>query len=213
MINYHPEDDLLLKYSAGSLEEGWSLVVATHLSLCPLCREFVSVAEHIGGALIDSLVPESVSDSTLENVLMNLDDEEIHKEEETKLTTAVLPSPLRKYINGDLDDVKWDPIMRGVSQYILHTNDQTTARLLSIPANIQIPEHHHKGREMTLVLTGGFSDHTGDYIRGDLEDVEGSLTHSPTSNSSSGCICLVVTEAPVYFHNFIPRLLQPFIRI
>ena len=37
-IRHHLTDDLLLAYAAGSLNEGWSLAIATHLSLCPDCR-------------------------------------------------------------------------------------------------------------------------------------------------------------------------------
>ena len=35
---HHIADDLLLSYAAGSLAEGWSLAVATHLALCAECR-------------------------------------------------------------------------------------------------------------------------------------------------------------------------------
>ena len=37
-IQHHLPDDLLLTYAAANLAEAWSLVVATHLSLCPECR-------------------------------------------------------------------------------------------------------------------------------------------------------------------------------
>jgi putative transcriptional regulator len=32
MLNHHVSDELLLSYEAGSLAEGWSLAVATHLA-------------------------------------------------------------------------------------------------------------------------------------------------------------------------------------
>ena len=35
---YHLSDELLLSYSAGTLDEASSLLVATHLALCPHCR-------------------------------------------------------------------------------------------------------------------------------------------------------------------------------
>ena len=38
-IRHHLTDELLLAYAAGNLAESWSLAVASHLSLCPACRE------------------------------------------------------------------------------------------------------------------------------------------------------------------------------
>ena len=35
---HHPTDEFLLDYAAGALGEPKSLLVATHLSMCPACR-------------------------------------------------------------------------------------------------------------------------------------------------------------------------------
>lgn len=37
-VRHHIGDDLLLSYAAGTLDEASSLLVATHLALCPHCR-------------------------------------------------------------------------------------------------------------------------------------------------------------------------------
>ena len=39
--HHHPHDELLMEYAAGALDESHSLLVATHLSFCPVCRENV----------------------------------------------------------------------------------------------------------------------------------------------------------------------------
>ena len=49
-ITHHISDALLLEYAAGTLEEGWSLAVATHLALCPDCRKRLALMEAAGGA-------------------------------------------------------------------------------------------------------------------------------------------------------------------
>ena len=69
-INHHPSEDLLLAYAAGDLGEAWSLLIATHLALCPVCRGAVRDAEAIGGALIDELAPEELSRDALEKTLV-----------------------------------------------------------------------------------------------------------------------------------------------
>jgi putative transcriptional regulator len=56
-IQHHLSDDLLLDYAAGNLSEGWSLVVATHMALCPSCRRRLSAMEGAAGALLDKVEP------------------------------------------------------------------------------------------------------------------------------------------------------------
>ena len=66
---------------------------------------------------------------------------------------------------------------------------------------------------MTLVLAGAFSDATGDYRRGDLQEADDSLEHKPHAAPGDDCICLAVTDAPLRFKSVAARLLQPLIGI
>ena len=61
-----------------------------------------------------------------------------------------------------------------------------------------LPEHGHHGGELTLVLRGGFSDVTGRYGPGDVEDVDNEIEHRPVADPE-GCVCLVGSEGPVRF--------------
>jgi len=208
-----PEGDLLLGYSSGSIGEGWSLVIATHIALCPKCRDFVSSAELMGGALLDEIKPAPVTDMALDHVLMKLGKQESLKVPPKPSRSPIFPEPLRKYVGGDFDKIAWKSIGGGFLQCLLSTGDSSQVRLLSIPAGRRVPEHDHRGRELTLVLSGGFSDHTGTFVRGDLEDADEELTHSPIADSDENCICLAVTDAPLKFRSIVPQLVQPFIRI
>ncbi len=101
----------------------------------------------------------------------------------------------------------------GVRQAILPTAKGASVRLLHIPAGQAMPDHGHRGMELTLVLQGAFSDGTGRYGRGDL-DVETEKTqHTPVAEAGLPCICLSATDAPLRFTGFIPRMLQPLFRI
>ena len=66
IINYHPPEDLLFAYSAGDLAEAWSLMIATHVSLCSSCRHQMFDAEAIGGSLIENITPELLEHDTYE---------------------------------------------------------------------------------------------------------------------------------------------------
>jgi putative transcriptional regulator len=56
--------------------------------------------------------------------------------------------------------------------------------------------HGHAGAELTLVLSGAFSDASGAFRRGDLQDVDGETEHQPVGDKDEGCICLIAAEGP-----------------
>ena len=77
-IRFHLSDDLLLRYSAGTLDESSSLLVASHLALCPHCRARNAQPTHWADNMLDSLPEASVPPSMMESVLARVRcDEEI----------------------------------------------------------------------------------------------------------------------------------------
>jgi predicted ChrR family anti-sigma factor len=56
--------------------------------------------------------------------------------------------------------VKWRSLGTGAKQCVLHNEDGVSARLLYIPAGQAMPEHGHRGMELTLVLKGAYRDET-----------------------------------------------------
>ena len=61
-IRHHPDDDLLLARASGQLPAGTRLVLASHLELCPLCRERARTLDALGGILLDELEPVPMAD-------------------------------------------------------------------------------------------------------------------------------------------------------
>ena len=124
-----------------------------------------------------------------------------------------LPDPLSAYIGGGLSDVKWLPIGLGVRQAVLKTSHAATARLLYIPAGAAVPDHGHRGTELTLVLKGAFSDETARFAAGDVEVAGEDLHHKPVAEIGHDCICLAATDAPLRFNAWIPRVAQSIFRL
>ena len=217
MAEHHPGADLLLSYAAGTLGESWSLAIATHLALCPHCRDLLAVAEELGGTLLAEVEPIALAPGSWQQVASRLEGRaETPGPSPAKPTEDVpptFPQPLRDFIGSDARDVPWKRIGGGAYQFLIPTADDARARLLLIPAGKPVPRHGHRGRELTLVLSGCFSDHIGTFARGDLEDGDEDLVHQPLAGSAADCICLAVTEAPLRFTALIPRLVQPFIGI
>jgi putative transcriptional regulator len=210
-INHHLTPALLQAYSAGALPEAMSLAVATHLSMCDQCRALLASMDHVGGAVMESCAaaPETGS---LDAVMAR-----IKAAPSTPKPAApsdpVLPGPVLGYVGKSLSDVRWRSAGMGVKQAILCSSDQATARLLYIPAGVAVPDHGHRGLELTLVLQGAFSDETGQFARGDIEIASDDLEHMPVADPGADCICLAVTEGPLRFKSWLPRIAQPFLRI
>ena len=72
-LSHHPSEALLLDYALGSLAEGWSLAVAAHLSLCPMCRQQVAEMEALGGALMHDCPPAIAGDDLWQRVAARMD--------------------------------------------------------------------------------------------------------------------------------------------
>ena len=208
-IRHHLSDPLLIAYAAGNLPEAFGLVAATHISMCDDCRARLGAFEAVGGALVET---ESVALSAgcLEATLARLGAPDLPK---PLAKRSNLPAPLADYIGGDLAAIKWKPLGMGVRQAILPTGAGASARLLHIPAGQAVPDHGHRGTELTLVLRGAFRDATDRFGPGDLEIASEDLEHTPVAEAGEDCICLAATDAPLRFKALLPRLLQPLFRI
>ncbi|MGB0572819.1 MAG: ChrR family anti-sigma-E factor [Alphaproteobacteria bacterium] len=221
-IHHHPDDELLVAYAAGELDEAWSLLIATHTALCPACRSRVHAAESLGAALLEDAVPAAMSDDSLEKTLAiatDTDDAFDDAAVSARATVSpgdapVLPQPLRDYAGGDVDGLKWRRL--GSSAFhipLVARRGAPTARLFRIPAGTAVPEHGHNGLELTMVLAGSFVDADARFARGDVETADTDVEHQPVAEAGTDCICLVLTDAPLRFRGPIARLVQPFIGI
>lgn len=213
-IKHHLNDAVLMAYSAGTLPEAFNLVVAAHLSLCDTCRAQAESFDALGGELLDQGTNISLEASCLANTLDLIDGGAVQPVTPKNLAgPGVLPAPIKDYVGGDLESVKWKPIGMGVKQAILPTSQEATARLLLIPAGTAMPDHGHRGTEITLVLKGAFEDEDGYFARGDVEIADSDFHHTPVADLSDDCVCLAVADAPLQFDRLIPRIAQRFLRI
>ncbi len=212
-IRHHLSDKLLMAYSAGTLPEAFSLAVAAHISMCDECRARLASFDAVGGALMEDCGDAALSDTAFQDTLALIDAADLTASEPTQTAAGTLPRPVQDYIGGDLDAVKWKSVGMGVKQAILPTSKDATARLLYIPAGAAVPDHGHRGTELTLVLQGAFADEVDRFGPGDIEIAGEDLDHTPVAEIGADCICLAVTDAPLRFRGFLPRIAQPFLRI
>ncbi|NIY71640.1 transcriptional regulator [Marivivens donghaensis] len=211
-IKHHLTNSLLMGYAAGTLPEAFNLVVATHISLCDECRAQLAEFEAVGGEVMMRTDAMAMNADALDIALAALTDspEEVQIKAER---AGIFPTPLADYVGGDVEAVRWRRVGGGVKQMILPTDSGATVRLLHIPAGASVPDHGHRGLELTLVLQGAFKDETDRFGTGDIEVANEELDHTPVAEDGLDCICLAATDAPLKFNSFLPRLAQPFVKI
>ena len=69
-INHHIPEHLIRAYVAGSLPNGFALVVASHVSMCDECRARMESEELAGGLVLESLSPTTTNDTALLSSIM-----------------------------------------------------------------------------------------------------------------------------------------------
>jgi putative transcriptional regulator len=212
-IRHHLSDQLLMAYAAGQLPEAFNLVVATHVSLCDECRAQLASFDAVGGALLDDVEEIAMGEDALARALARIEALPQATRSEPLKGAGIFPAPLADYVGGDASAVRWKRVGGGVKQAILPTDRDATVRLLFIPAGSAVPDHGHRGTELTLVLQGAFADDNDRFNRGDIEIANEELVHTPVALAGEDCICLAATDAPLRFRALIPRLAQPLFRI
>lgn len=209
-IAHHPDPATLMSYAAGNLGEPLSAVIASHVELCPACRKDIHRLEMVGAAMLERVEPVAARAPEL------IEAEAVPRLSQSPVRSdGVLPMPIARLIGGGLDKIHWSPVAPGVQQCKLPVSHPREGRLmlLRIAAGKRIPEHGHGGAELTLVLTGGYSDITGRYRRGDVADLDEDIEHQPVVDPDGECICLIASETRARFKGMLPRLLQPIIGV
>lgn len=199
---HHIPGELLLDYAGGTLAEAWSLVVACHLSLCPHCRRELHAIECVAGTLLEETPPARMNGG-FAAIAGRLGEQEpvAVRSVAEPLSERTVPKPLRDYISTGIDTIAWRWSGAGLHSHTLPVEKARggMASLLKIAPGAAMPVHTHRGEEMTLVLSGGFTDESGAFRRGDVEIADGTVEHRPVAMLGEPCICLAVTDAPLRF--------------
>jgi putative transcriptional regulator len=219
MITHHPETEVLFDYASGSMSEPMALSIACHASVCSTCRQQIQELEAVGGELLDAAASVELDETSLNTVLGRLDETPTdfspapgpNFDEET---LHIVPGPLRHYLNDNLSRLNWRNIGKKVSQFNLHIDTGSfKASIMRFKAGAPMPRHTHKGQEVTLVLTGGYSDEGNHFERGDFDLRDPSHIHQPHVDAGEDCYALVVMDAPVVLAGPISRFLNPFVKL
>lgn len=216
MISRHPEAQVLVEYTSGTLALAPSIAVTTHLQLCGTCSGTTDVLNQLGGEILDQVEATPVSKKLLEKVLASIN-EEPNIDPTRKSPTGyvdnvahALPNYVRQLLpQGNLHWQFLSPSLRVATLSV--GEEENELALHRIKAGGKAPEHNHAGQEITVVLTGTFSDEDGIYQPGDFIVRQPGDVHRPMAAQNEECICLSVLAAPIKLTG-INRLMNPFLR-
>lgn len=212
---FHLDHATIVGYAAGTLEEAFATVAASHVALCPDCRKAVREAEALGGEMLEALPAERVSADCRARTLAALDQATLHRLPVAS-PRSELPVPLARLMGiQDFDSIPWKSKAPGVAtcDVKLPATARGRLKLLRIASGRAMPEHGHGGEEITLVLKGAYHDHIGRFGPGDVADLDEDVEHRPIAEQGGECICLVAIERPTRFKSLAARLIQPFVGI
>lgn len=212
---FHPHEELLMEYASGALGESHALMVATHLSFCPVCRETVRKMETFGGEMLDQLTEAQMPASAKTALFDQLND---LPPEPLRSTTSLSRGsncefpPLQGYLTDGLASASWRRLGPAVRYADLNKGrDGADAQLIHVKAGRKSIQHTHTGDEWTLVLKGAYDDGVGRYQAGDAVFADRDTDHNPMALPQEDCICLVVIDSPIRLTGPVGRLFNPVI--
>lgn len=227
MINHHPKFELIQSFVNGDLPASLSAAIAIHADMCPKCQRQIA-------QLTDQVAEVSFEEAFLDRFIID-ENQEIEDIEDVNFEALNVEDMISQITQTD-DIDKLEPkiektILLNNKSYILpaalnnmplgktsHIGKLSRARiqldeneihtsLLQIEPGGGVPEHTHKGFELTLLLDGSFNDENGEYVKGDFIMLDGSHQHQPVS--AEGCLCYTVANDALHFTQGINKLLNP----
>lgn len=211
--NHHPDQNMLIEFSAGTLETAASICISAHLHFCSGCRAKLLRLDQVGSQIMSQAEPIEVADDAFDSLMEKIDTS--GKIEPVKITPNVdLPFSVNKLMSTSLISKNWKRLSSSVDVARFKTGQEKfEVALHKICAGGKTPKHGHEGVEYTVVLKGSFSDEDAVYREGDFLVRNPGDVHQPMGAQNGECICLSALSAPIKLTNPLGFLMKPWLRI
>ncbi|WP_241971692.1 ChrR family anti-sigma-E factor [Aliidiomarina sanyensis] len=212
-IKFHPSEELLVGYASGDLNPALTVVVGTHIDMCPRCRSVAEdIQNHMATRELHQSAPLAEPDlnSMLEHIMASespiVRSAKVHEQVSLEGKVFKVPRSLGRHVDrlGP-----WSHMPGGLWRAPLELDADSRMNLIYMQENASLPEHTHRGSEATLVLNGVFNDEHDEYRDGDFIFLDEHKHHSPQTTDED-CLTLAYLDAPLQFTSGLARLLNPF---
>lgn len=222
MIAYHPDSRFLTDFATANLPLSEAVCVSAHLEFCGKCRAHVKQLSEVGAILMAAGSGETVAQDSFERLMSKIDGagegmsppvRSLTSQKSERKPSCIVPRALKGVLPSGFDELNWVQLgsQLRVAPLTIDSGVRETA-LYDIRAGGRLPEHEHRGEEITVLLKGSFSDAEGSYSRGDFVVRNKGEAHQPTVTQDMDCICLVSLERPVKPRSWFYRLLEPYVQ-
>jgi putative transcriptional regulator len=187
--NHHPCCNTLLRHAAGTLSPAMHLLIATHLTYCPQCRQELQAYESQAGLGLELLPPEELDVSCLNNLLTKIDESgpiacidvtiPIHI-----VHTYRYPEPLQPFVGITGEHIRWEQ-SQGHSHWAIRA---ARSKIIKIEAAQNVAAAWFEKGAMVLILNGGFQDKRHIYHAGDI--VWSRIASHATTTADT--LCLII---------------------
>jgi putative transcriptional regulator len=214
-LNHHPSSEMLVEFSAGTMDTATSICVSAHLHFCKCCRDEVARLNEVGAQLMSEAPPEEIDDELFDKILAKIDQPETTFDVSHKTANpSGFPEPVNKLLNHAEKTPVWKRLSKSMEVAKLFTGqNKFEIALHKICAGGVTPKHDHRGLEYTVVLEGSFSDESSVYTQGDFIIRRPGDIHQPMGAKNGECICLSAQEAPIKLKSILGFFLNPWLKV
>ncbi len=212
---HHLDPATVLSHAAGALPPDLSVIVATHLEVCPVCREALVCAEGVGGLLIEQQHAQPALSARAQQLRTAMF-ERLDATPPAPLPASRpasrdldrIPAPLQPYFGASYRALKWRWMGPGMHFIRVIGPGGGTLLMLRIGPGKRMPVHGHSGNEVTQILSGAYDDALGHFAACDVADLDDSIEHQPVTAAGVPCICVSALDAPLRFRGWFARRMQ-----
>ena len=214
-LNHHPDENMLIEFSAGTLDTAASICVSAHLHFCSSCRAKLLQLDQVGSHILTQTEPVEVAEDAFDRVMEKIDSGDSNSNlPDAQILDGDMPFSVNKLIGTSLINKNWKRLSSSVDIARFKTGqNQFEVALHKICAGGKTPKHGHEGLEYTVVLKGSFSDENAVYREGDFLLRQPGDVHQPMGAQNGECICLSALSAPIVPTSPFGFLMKPWLRI
>jgi putative transcriptional regulator len=195
---YHPGEELLYQHAGGALPLARRVLLESHLSFCPECREAARELSRPGGQHLRAFPGAAAPAALWQKIAAKLEMEMAAPR--NLLEDTPLPAAARAELPPVHQPLAWNGLPGSPTQLTRLVVDEEAGLelyLIHNPPSSTFPYHKHLGSEELLILKGGLTDQYGHYLAGDLQQYGKGSAHEPLVDAGPTCWALTCVEGGV----------------
>jgi putative transcriptional regulator len=212
------QEEIAILYHQGKLSIAENQLYAAFLEMNQDARDEIAFYDFLSGEFIQETPQIELSDDALERALARIErpisENTYEKKENTKLPEFLkgfdIPNSIARL---EFQNRYWAAPGVWIAKTRPNGIDNSVSYLMYAKKGLQMPEHDHGGREMTLVLQGSLKDANSAAQIGEIMIADCDYNHSPMIGEEIDCLCFICANSPIIPTNLLGKILQPFAKI